>query len=146
MLTDPQSLAELTPLIRSIEASGSKWLWKLNGVEALGMKVEAAFTERMDFIDKSRIVFTHDPPAGAKELAGVDGVYDVTPAGGEETGLRIDLTLSVELPVPRLAAPAVERVLTSTMRITGRQFASNLYRRLDLDPSTAQVNELPSRP
>jgi hypothetical protein len=28
------------------------------------------------------------------------------------------------------------------MRVTGRQFASNLYERLGLDPATAEINEL----
>jgi carbon monoxide dehydrogenase subunit G len=142
ILTDPKALAELTPLIRSIEASGPKWLWTLNGIEALGMKVEAAFTESMEFIDGRQIVFTHDPPEAKKELAAVDGIYDVTPAGPESTDLRVDLTLSVELPLPRMARPAVERVVLSTMRMTGRQFASNLYRQLGLDPKTAEIAEL----
>lgn len=142
ILTDPDLLAELTPLIRSIEASGSRWLWTLNGIEALGMKVEAAFTERMEFTDGRQIVFTHDPPQGKKELAAVEGIYDLTPAGPSSTDLRVDLTLSVDLPLPRMARPAVERVILTTMRATGRQFASNLYERLELDPKTAEINEL----
>ncbi|MFT7473967.1 MAG: carbon monoxide dehydrogenase subunit G [Verrucomicrobiales bacterium] len=142
ILTDPDSLAELTPLIRSIEASGSRWLWTLNGIEALGMRVEAAFTESMEFTDERQIVFTHDPPQGKKEHAAVEGIYDLTPAGPNSTDLRVDLTLSVELPLPRMARPAVERVILATMRATGRQFASNLYQRLELDPKTAEINEL----
>lgn len=142
ILTNPDALAELTPLIRSIEASGSRWLWTLNGIEALGMKVEAAFTESMEFTDERQIVFTHDPPQGKKELAAVEGIYDLTPAGPNSTDLRVDLTLSVELPLPRIARQAVERVILATMRVTGRQFASNLYERLGLDPETAEINEL----
>lgn len=142
ILTDPGALADLTPLVRSIEASGTKWLWKLNGIEALGMKVEAAFTESMEFIDGRQIVFAHDPPGGHKELAAVDGIYDVIPAGLDATDLKVDLTLSVELPLPRLARSAVEKVILSTMRVTGRQFATNLYERLGLDPTTAEIREL----
>lgn len=141
ILTDPSVLAELTPLVRSIEASGSQWLWTLNGIEALGIKIEAAFTESMKFVDGRQIVFEHDPPPGEKEHAAVDGVYDITPNDDHSTDLQVDLTLSVELPVPRLARPAVERVIKSTMRITGRQFATNLYERLGLDPATATIVE-----
>lgn len=143
VLTDPTVLAELTPLVQSIEASGSRWLWTLNGIEALGVKAEAAFTERMEFIDGRRIVFAHDPPSGSNERASVDGVYDLVPAGPETTDLRIDLTLAVELPLPRLSRFAVEAVIHSTMRLTGQQFAANLYERLNLDPSTVEITELP---
>jgi len=144
ILTDPTALAELTPLVRSIEASGPQWLWTLNGIEALGVSIAPTFTETMRFVDGRRIVFEHDPPPGTKEQAAVDGVYDITPTPGatrESTDLEIDLTLSVELPLPRLARPAVEQVIKSTMRLTGRQFASNLYERLGLDPATATIDE-----
>ena len=142
VLTDPAILAELTPLVRSIEASGARWRWRLHGVEALGMRVEATFTESMRFVDGTQIVFAHDPPAGEKERAAVDGVYDVTPTGPDDTHLQVDLTLSFELPLPRLSRPAVERVVLSTMRLTGQQFASNLYVRLGLDPNDATIAEL----
>lgn len=145
VLTDPTTLAELTPLVKSIEASGSQWLWTLNGIEALGIKIEAAFTESMTFTEKRQIVFAHDPPPGKKEHAAVDGIYDLSPAGDQATNLEIDLTLSVELPLPRLARPAVERVVSSAMRLTGQQFASNLYERLGLDPATAKITEVSGR-
>jgi len=142
ILTDPSALAELTPLIKSIEASGDHWLWKLNSIEALGLKVEAAFTERMEFSDGRQIVFAHDPPTGTKERAAVEGRYDVDPAGDDSTDLKVDLTLSVELPLPRLARHGVEKVIHSAMRVTGKQFAKNLYERLGLDPADATIKEL----
>lgn len=143
VLTDPTTLAELTPLVRSIEASGSQWLWTLNGIEALGTKIEAAFTETMEFTDGRQIVFIHDPPPGKREHAAVDGIYDLSPAGPQATDLKIDLKLSVDLPLPRLSRFAVEKVMMSTMRLTGKQFATNLYERLGLDPDTAKIDELP---
>jgi carbon monoxide dehydrogenase subunit G len=145
LITDPGMLADLTPLIRSIEATGSQWEWALNGIEALGLKVEAVFTERMEFIDQRQIIFTHDPPIGSRERAGVEGIYDLTPAGRKATGLQVDLTLFVDLPLPGLSRRAVEPVLLSTMRATGQRFASNLYEQLGLDPATVSVIELPHR-
>lgn len=142
ILTDPTSLAELTPLVRSIEASGSQWLWTLNGIEALGIKIEATFTESMEFTEGRQIVFAHDPPKGRKERAAVDGIYDLTPRGKKSTDLQVDLTLSAQLPLPRLSRLAVERIMLTTMRATGKQFASNLYERLGLDPSAATIDEL----
>lgn len=142
LITDPTTLAELTPLVRSIEATGSRWEWALNGIEALGLKVEAVFTERMEFIERSQITFTHDPPSGSRERAGVAGVYNLTSKGPQETDLQVDLTLSVDLPLPRLSRHAVEPVLLSTMRATGLRFASNLYEQLGLDPQTVSVTEL----
>ena len=141
LITDPDTLASLTPLVASIEASGSHWRWALDGIEGLGVKVEAVFTERMEFIGERRIVFTHDPPAGERERAGVEGTYDLEPAGTTATDLKIDLTLSVDLPLPSLSRGAVEAVLGSTMRRTGQRFASNLYEEVGLDPSPVAVTE-----
>ena len=143
LITDPGALADLTPLVRSIEATGSQWEWALNGIEALGLKVEAVFTERMEFIDQRQIIFTHDPPIGSRERAGVEGVYDLTSNGRKATNLQVDLTLLVDLPLPGLSRHAVERVLLSTMRATGQRFASNLYEQLGLDPATVSVTEVP---
>ena len=67
LITDPSMLAALTPLVRTIEATGTHWEWALNGIEALGLKVEAAFTERMEFVDQRQITFIHDPPIGSRE-------------------------------------------------------------------------------
>lgn len=144
IITDPNTLADLTPLVRTIEASGTQWLWTLNGIGALGIEVAPTFTERMRFVEGRRIIFEHDPPPGTKEQAAVDGVYDLAPTPGapdESTDLKIDLTLSIELPLPRISRAAVEPIIKSTMRITGRQFAANLYERLDLDPATATIVE-----
>jgi carbon monoxide dehydrogenase subunit G len=143
LITDPTTLADLTPLVRSIEATGSQWRWALNGIEALGLRVEAVFTERMEFIEQRQITFTHDPSAGSRERAGVEGVYSLTPTGRKATDLQVDLTLSVDLPLLGLSRPVVEPVLLSTMRATGQRFASNVYEQLDLDPSTVSVVELP---
>jgi carbon monoxide dehydrogenase subunit G len=143
LITDPGTLADLTPLVRSIEATGSQWEWALNGVEALGLKVEAVFTVRMEFIDQRQIIFTHDPPVGSRERAGVEGVYDLASNGRKATDLQVDLTLLVDLPLPGLSRHAVEPVLLSTMRATGRRFASNLYEQLGLDPATVSVTEVP---
>jgi carbon monoxide dehydrogenase subunit G len=142
LITDPATLAELTPLVRSIEASGSNWRWTLNGIEGLGLKVEAVFTERMEFIDRRQIVFSHEPAPGHRERAAVEGVYDFTPVGDKATELRVDLTLLVDLPLPRLSKPAVEKIMESSMRLTGHRFATNLYERLGLDPSTVSITEL----
>ena len=145
LITEPGMLADLTPLVRSIEATGSQWEWALNGIEALGLKVEAVFTERMKFIDQRQIIFTHDPPTGSRERAGVEGVYDLTPRGRKATDLQVDLTLLVDLPLPGLSRHAVEPVLLSTMRATGQRFAANLYGQLDLDPATVSVTEVPQQ-
>lgn len=142
LITDPDTLAELTPLIRSIEASGSRWKWTLEGIDALGLNVDAVFTERMEFTEERRIVFTHDPPSETRESAGLEGVYDLTPVDNEATELTVDLTLSVDLPLPGLSRLAVEGLMQSMMRTTGKMFASNLYERLGLDPSTVAISEL----
>lgn len=141
LLTDPDTLASLTPLVQSIEASGSHWTWTLNGIAALGLSVDAEFTERMEFTEGRQIVFSHDPPADANELAGLEGVYDLTPVDEGTTHLAVDLSLSIDVPLPGLSRRAVEGVLQSMMQATGKRFAANLYEYLGLDPSTVNITE-----
>ncbi|MGI9596219.1 MAG: SRPBCC family protein [Acidimicrobiales bacterium] len=141
LITDPETLADLTPLVRSIEAAGPRWEWTLEGIAALGLNVDAVFTERMDFTEGSKIVFTHDPPAEKHERTGLSGVYDLTPVSDEATVLAVDLSLTIDMPLPGMSRKAVEGLLESMMRATGAMFASNLYERLGLDPSTVEITE-----
>jgi carbon monoxide dehydrogenase subunit G len=141
-ITDPGTLAALTPLVRSIEASGTHWRWTLEGIGALGVNVDAVITERMVFTEGRRIAFSHDPPSERREVAGLEGVYDLTPRSGDETDLEVDLTLSLDVPLPGVSRQAVESLLQSMMRTTGEMFASNLYERLELDPSTVSITEV----
>ena len=146
VLTDPDVLAELTPLLEGITVNGDHWCWKLGGIKALGVEVAPSFTEHMTFDEPSRIVFRHDPPAGATERAGAEGVYDLIERGPDATQLSIDITLHVELPLPALSRRAVERVMSSTMARTGDVFGQRLYRRLGIDPSTVIVDPAVAAP
>ena len=97
-------------------------------VAALGVSVEPSFTERWVRAaapDRLR----HEPPRGTRERAGADGWYRLTEADGG-TQLAIRLTLHVDLPLPGLSAPAVNRVMRSAMDHTGERFAANLLRHL----------------
>lgn len=136
-VSDPQRLAELTPLLDRIEVSddGARWTWYLGGISALGVEVAPSFTEAMTFDAPSIIRFRHDPPADAKEFASAEGEYHLTEVGPSCTRLDIDLTLSVDLPLPRLVRSTVERIMSLTMTRTGDVFARRLYDALGLDPS-----------
>lgn len=137
ILTDPTTLADLTPLVARIEANGERWSWTLVGVSALGVSVAPTFTERMSFVPSSRIVFAHDPQPGHSERAGADGVYELLEVESSVTRLSIDITAWVELPLPSFARGAVERVMATTMQRAGDRFARALYTRLGLDPRDA---------
>jgi carbon monoxide dehydrogenase subunit G len=128
-LTDPVLLPKLTPLLRSISADGDTWRWSMVRIAALGVGISPTFTEKMTFIDGQRIEYTHAPPSGAKERAGAEGVYELSDIDGG-THLEIELTLHVELPLPRAAAPAVQRVMRGTMNRTGEKFSANLLAQL----------------
>lgn len=136
VLTDPQALTELTPLLARIRVDGDRWCWQLAGIRALGVEIAPSFTERMTFVEPTRIEFRHDPPPGAVERAGATGTYELAERGADRTQLSIDITIHVELPLPPLSRRAVERVMTSTMARTGDVFAERLARRLGIDPST----------
>ena len=139
VLTDPELLAELTPLLDRISARGDIWTWTLAGISGLGLEVAPTFTERMTFVPISRIDYHHEPPPGSSERAGVDGTYQITRVGDEVSKLAIDLTLCLELPVPGFGRGAVERIMASTMGRTGDGFARNLYRHLDIDPDDVTI-------
>ncbi len=128
-LTDPALLARMTPLLADIRADGDVWTWTMIRFSALGVTICPSFTEKMTFDDGRRIDYTHAPPNGATERAGAEGSYvldDV--AGGSH--LQMQMTLSVELPLPRAATPAVQRVMRSTIDRTGQRFWGNLLAHL----------------
>lgn len=135
LVTSPDALAELTPLIDHISPHGEHWCWSLKEVAALGVRVAPSFTERMSFIEGTQITFTHDPPAGSTERAGATGIYTLEDDGTGGTNLVVDLTVHVDLPLPKLSRRAVEAVMTKTMTRTGEKFASNLYARLGIAQS-----------
>ena len=138
VLTDPTTLAELTPLVHSIEPDGEHWRWTLHGIDGLGVRVRATFTEQMTFIEERRIEFVPAPPPGKPERAAVDGIYTLEPTdGGCDVG--IDLTARVDLPLPGVARRSVEGLMGATMRTSGARFAANLYEHLGLDPADADV-------
>lgn len=129
-LTDPDLLPQLTPLLESISADGDTWCWSMMKISALGVSVAPSFTEKMTFDEPGRIEYTHTPPNGARERAGAEGVYDLTDIESG-TRLSIELTLHVDLPLPKAAEPAVRRVMEKTMQRTGERFSQNLLRHLD---------------
>ncbi|MCO8126513.1 SRPBCC family protein [Acidimicrobiia bacterium EGI L10123] len=135
VLTDPQCLTEMTPLLDGITVDGDRWCWQLSGIRALGVEIAPSFTEHMAFDEPSRISFSHAPSAGQTERAGADGIYQLTEVGPDRTHLSIDITLHVDLPLPSLSRRAVERVMASSMARTGDVFAERLYRHLGVDPA-----------
>lgn len=125
VMTDAALLGELTPLIDRIEEHGDHWRWCLVSIEALGVSVAPCFTVAMTFDEPDRIAFAHDPPAGESERAGATGHYDLV-AVEQGTVLDIDLTMQVELPLPRVTRGAVERVMDRTTQLHGDRFFANL--------------------
>lgn len=129
VMSDNDTLARLTPLIKRITATGDHWTWCLASVEALGVSVAPCFTVAMTFDEPNRIAFRHDPPAGAKERAGATGHYDLRAVEGG-TVLDIDMTMHVELPLPRVMRSAVEPVMARTTQAHGDRFFANLLAHL----------------
>ncbi len=135
-LTDPTLLPKLTPFLESVEVSsdaeGHLWHWQLTRIPVLGVSVVPAFTERMIFEEPHQIDFRHAPPPGAKERAGVEGRY-LLAEGDAGTHLSISLSVVVELPLSKLAAPAVGLAMKGIIATMGVRFSANLVRHLGLD-------------
>ncbi len=144
VVSDPGALADLTPLVQRIDADGDTWVWHLSGISALGVTVAPSFTEHMTFETERAIRFQHRPPDGHSERAGAHGTYELEEVADDVTRLAIDLTLCVELPLPKLTRRAVTKVMATTMQRTGDRFASNLYRRLGLDPGQLAATATPT--
>jgi carbon monoxide dehydrogenase subunit G len=137
IVTSPEALAELTPLIDRITADGDRWCWQLKRISALGVHVEPSFTEHMTFEDGRRMTFEHQAPPGKSEVAGAKGVYSLAERADGGTDLSVDITIHVELPLPAFSRRAVQRVMASMMARTGDKFAENLYARLGITPGDA---------
>jgi carbon monoxide dehydrogenase subunit G len=145
LLQKADVLASLTPLVQSIDVAGDLWTWHMRGISALGVSVTPTFTEKMTFDEPNEIRFAHQPPDGHSERAGASGTYVLESLDDSRTRLSIDITICVELPLPRLSRRAVEPVIAATMQRTGDRFATNLYQRLGIDPATVAAPVTPSR-
>jgi carbon monoxide dehydrogenase subunit G len=116
-LTDPDLLARLTPYLKCIDVDGDRWRWHLTRIPVL-----------MGFTEPTSITFRHDP-SSRREQAGVEGAYrlDDHPDG---TDVSIDLAVTVELPFPKVAGPAVRTAMGGVVAHMGRRFGSNLAHHL----------------
>jgi carbon monoxide dehydrogenase subunit G len=134
-LTDPALLPRLTPLLQRIDTgvAGDQdlWRWHLIRISVLGVGIATTFTERMRFEEGRRIEYIHEPPAGTTERTGANGSYTLRDVDGG-THLEIDLALHVDLPLSRLASPAVVRTMEAVMSRTGDRFATNLLNHLGI--------------
>jgi uncharacterized protein YndB with AHSA1/START domain len=125
-LTDPDLVARFTPFIARIDVQGDDhWIWHLSGLQVLGKGFAATFTERMTLEEGKRIEFTHDPPPGAKERAGVHGWYALAdhPDG---VLLETSMEICVELPLPKISAGAVRTTMRGVIHQMGDRFSKNL--------------------
>jgi carbon monoxide dehydrogenase subunit G len=130
-LVDPALMARFTPFLKRITADGEHWRWEMSGLDVLGVKLAPAFTERMVFTEPDRIEFHHDPPAGQREKAGVEGWYALAPAdGGEGTTLVTELEITLDLPLPRASGPAVRAAMRRVIDTMGDRFSANLLEHL----------------
>lgn len=130
VLSDPAEVARLTPLVRRIDVDGDHWRWAMEEVPGVGISLAPAFTVLMEADEPRCITFTHDPPDGARERAAVEGTYGLEehPDG---TRLDIHVTVRVDLPLSKLAKPAVKTAMDGVLASMGRGFGRNLLQRLD---------------
>lgn len=131
VLTDPQLLAQLTPLVDTITPDGDLWRWRLTRISGLGMSAAPQFTTLVRLQEGRRIDF--EPPPGARDRASAAGFLTVQPEG-EETVVAIDVTATVDLPLPRAMQRPVRALMYRTMRAGGTRFARNLVAHLGDPP------------
>lgn len=129
-LTDPDLLARMTPFLHRVRPEGAEhWVWELTKVPVMGTSFAFTFRERMTFEKPRRIGFTHDPEPGRHEAAGVEGWYALEPRG-TGTDLATSLTITVDLPFPRLLRPAVTVAMKGVVALMEQRFSANLLQHL----------------
>lgn len=131
-LEDPALVALCTPFVREITADGDSWRWQLSGLEVAGVGVSPFFTEKMTFDEPDRIEFRHQPPPGTTEKTGVAGWYELSP-DERGTRLRTEMSITVELPIPRAAGGVVRRTMGRVIEQMGDRFSKNLLAHLDAE-------------
>ena len=128
-LTDPALIARFTPYVSRIDVEGDRWVWHLGSIPVLGTSVSPSFTEVMELTPQERIDFTHDPER-PEEMASVEGTYLLSDHGQGGTEVSIDLDIACAIPLPGVARPAVERVMSGVVKHMGAVFSRNLLRHL----------------
>lgn len=129
ILTDPAAVTRLTPFVGQIEVVDDLWVWHMSGIPGLPVSFAPTFTERMHFEPRTRIDYEH-APRGRHEPAAVDGWYTLADHP-EGTRLGIRLEMCVSLPLPKLAAPMVQRAIKQVLDMMGNRFASKMLAELD---------------
>ena len=130
-ITDTDTLARLTPFLSRVIDWDEHWVWEMTKVPVLGKSFSFTFTERMTFDEPRRMEFVHDPAAADDtEIAGVEGWYDLSESP-DGTRLETQMTISVDLPFPRLARSGVEAGMKGVVALMGQRFAQNLLQHLD---------------
>ena len=129
VLTDADLIAKMTPYVTSIAVDGDRWVWRMGTIPVLGISVAPTFTEVMKLHPEERIEFSHDP-ARKDEMTAVEGTYLLADHADGGTEVSIDLEIACNLPLPGLARPAVERVMTGVVKHMGVVFSRNLLKHL----------------
>lgn len=132
VLVDPVLLARMTPLVDAITVDGDRWRWQLTKVSGVGMTATPEFTTLMRVEEGRRIEF--EPAPEADDRASARGFLTVEADGVDHMVVAIDVTASVDLPLPRAMARPVTRVMFTTMRAGGSRFARNLLAHLGDPP------------
>ena len=126
MLTDPEVIARHTPFVRSISVQDDVWVWKLNGIPYPAGQLSPPMRQLMQFTPRTRIDFVPESPYSE---AGAAGRYDVEDRGSH-THLRIEVTVSVDLPLPTLVRGTVETAMAATLTLMGDRFDRGFEREL----------------
>ena len=129
VLTDADLIAKMTPYVTSIAVDGDRWRWRMGTIPVLGISVAPHFTEVMELHPEELIEFSHDP-ARKDEMTAVEGTYLLADHADGGTEVSIDLEIACNLPLPGLARPAVERVMTGVVKHMGVVFSRNLLKHL----------------
>ena len=125
----------LTPYLSRIDATDEqgqeRWTWHLVRIPLLGSMVSPSFTEVMTL--RRAVADRLRPRPRADRREGRRRRPVRAEGGGQDTDLSIELSITVELPFPKVARPAVHAAMRAVIATMGARFSHNLVRHLSTD-------------
>lgn len=107
-------IAAAIPEVRRCERNGERWRWELDRYGALGLEVVPAFDVEAAFRPHDRVDFR--PVGDVSEDASGRGWITLADAPAGRTRVEVGVVVEVDVPIPRLLAPALTKIMRREIR------------------------------
>ena len=125
VLSEPANYEALMPGIEShTETSPGVWRWRFAPQGGFGMSVRPTFSVRYELDGSEAVRFSYVPTSSG-EVTAASGAFAVADAArGTRVTMRLDAQL--DLPIPRMLARPMGRLIEARMRAIALGFITNV--------------------